>query len=198
MTQYMPFPEYNPMPTPEVSQPPCSGYIGRIEHAVIELDQHGRKRLCLTLEISEGSYAGWFAADLRRRQGGQYAANHRGRYLLYFPRGDGSQQDGWTIDKFNRAFQVITKSNPGFVWDGTDRQLIGKAVGFVIREVEWNGHVFLEIGKLVSVGAIQTKNYRLMPRRINKPAHAQQAPAFPPNTIPSGFTPIEPDDTFPF
>ena len=200
MSQFMPFPGYNPSASSESVQLPCMGYVGRIESAVTEVTANGSKRLNLTLDIAEGAFANWFRKDLESRTGGQYTARHRGHFLLYYPRGDGSERDGWTINSFNRAINAIQKSNPGFNWDGTDNALIGKYVGFVVREAEWNGHVFVEIGKLLTVDAIRSNNYKLMPRREPKveSAPVPAAPGSQAPGIPPGFTQVDAGNDLPF
>lgn len=202
MSQFMPFPGYNPSASTsgEIPPLPCMGYVGRIESAVTEITANGSKRLNLTLDIAEGTFVNWFSKDLEARSGGIYAARHRGHFLLYYPKGDGSERDGWTINTFNRAINAIQKSNPGFDWDGTDNALIGKSVGFVVREAEWNGHVFIEIGKLLTVDAIRNNNYKLMPRRVPK-SEGNPQPTTTNNQVPGippGFTQVEADQDLPF
>lgn len=165
---FMPFPGYNPSPQTEEELLPCGAYVGRIEKAGTDTTQSGCKYLGLTLDIIEGPYTGWFARDVEQHSGGMYPAKHKGSFKLFHPRGLGGWQDKRNVDQFNAAIYAIQASNPGFDWDGTDANLIGKHVGFIVREAEWNGHVFIEIGKLIPVGNVYNGRFNLLPRRSSR------------------------------
>ena len=145
MPQFMPFPGYNPSPAPAnaYAKIPCGGYVGRIENASTDTTVNGSKFLGLTLDVAEGPYAGWFRQDYERHSGGRYAAKYRGLFRLFYPHGYGDWRDQRNVDTFNDAIYTIECSNPGFKWDGTEAKLIGKAVGFIVREAVWNGFTFV-------------------------------------------------------
>ena len=171
---FMPFPGYNPSPQAEEEQLPCGAYVGRIEKAATDMTKNGSKYLGLTLEIIEGPYTGWFAKDLAQHSGGMYPAKHKGSFKLFHPRGLGGWQDKKNVDQFNAAIYAIQASNPGFDWDGNDAALVGKRVGFIVREAEWNGYVFVEIGKLIPVNNVYSGRFTLMPRRGSKQSDSSQ------------------------
>ena len=183
-------------------QLPVGGYVARIERVEKKISKTGSPYLQLTLDVAEGPYTGWYRKDLQSRMGGRYEARHKGTYTLFYPLDDGPRRDGWTHDTFTRFQDFLRKSNDGFSWGASDdpQALVGKIIGIVVREVEWNGYVFNRIGKFVSAGAIRTNNYKLMERKKERSTAQPSSPIPAPQTpdIPLGFTVVENPPDLPF
>lgn len=170
---------------------PCGGYIVTIQNATVAISPKGHRMLMLTTEIIEGSYVRWFQTDYEQRHKGFYPTKRRGIYRIFYPKGDGSELDGKNIERFNRAITTIEKSNDGFTWDWNDpTQLAGKVVGIVVREFEWDGHVYTDIGKLTTVNAVRHNTFKPMDRYVMKSHTKDNA-----DNIPPGFTKVDPGET---
>lgn len=176
---------------------PCGGYIVTIQNAAVTTSPKGYRMLMLTTEIIEGPYVRWFQTDFEKRNKGIYPTKRRGIYRIFYPRGDGSELDGKTIEQFNRAIQIIEKCNDGFSWDWNDpKQLIGKVVGIVVREFEWDGHIYTDIGKLTTVNAVHHNTFKPMDKRVIKRRENESSDDS--SNIPPGFTKVDPGEPLPF
>lgn len=121
-------------------------------------------RLEIAVDITEGEYANYyqnrFNADKERSEDAKW----KGVVRLNIPKGDGTEQDGWTIKAFNTALCNIEDSNAGYTWDNTLEHLKGKAIGLVLRdkEYEFNGQTgfYSEPYKLISVKDARDQKFR--------------------------------------
>jgi hypothetical protein len=77
-------------------------------------------------------------------------------------------EDAWRLDKFNTTLGAIADSNPGYVWNWDASSLIGLTVGISVRENEYQGSIYTEIGKLIPVAFIRNGTFRPMRRRISR------------------------------
>jgi len=116
---------------------PAGAYVCRILGAK-ETEPKGDKSGYITIqfEIEEGEYKGFFKK--------QYDANERddkkykGKTVIYEPKEDGSEKDGWTKTTFAKWTNAIEDSNPGYKWDWNEAGWKDKLVGIVFGETGTN------------------------------------------------------------
>lgn len=161
---------------------PVGSYVARITGARLETDKQGAELLAVAVDIAEGDYAGYYKKRFDADRKTDPSAKFKGVVRYYIPTGDGSERDGWNVNKFNRLLGAVTASNAGFVWNWNEQSLIGKAVGLVYRPREWefNGKsgMTTEIGMLCSVDDARKGKITLKPRMLNKTATPAASAAF--------------------
>lgn len=167
-------------------------YVCQILGAKVEETQYGQ-RLIFQVDVIEGPAAGYYQKRFQAGATGSYENKYKGVFRLNVPTEDGSEKDGWNVNRFNSAMGAIEMSNPGFrfSFDLPENQFKGKLVGINVREREWemNGNtgVTTEIGEFVPVDDVRAGKVRPMKRKElqNKPAQAD---------TPAGFTMVETDE----
>lgn len=165
-------------------------YVCAILGAKVEETQYGQK-LVFQVDVIEGEAAGYFQKRFQAGAGGQYENKYKGVFRINVPTDDGSEQDGWSINRFNSTMGAIEMSNPGFHFDfdKPENQLKGKLVGINVREREWemNGNtgITTEIGAFVPVDDVRMGKVRPMKRRELQNRSDAAAP------VASGFTAVE-------
>lgn len=115
--------------------------------------------LHIFVDVNAGEYKGYFENNYKAQQSED--KQWRGVLKLYFPKDDGTKEDGWTKNSFARAMNAIEDSNDGFRWTWDEKALKGKVVGglFNLREYTkgdgtvgkaLNLHSFIDIKKIQS------------------------------------------------
>ena len=140
-------------------------YVCSIIGAKVEETQYGQK-LVFQVDVIEGEAAGYFQKRYQAGAGGQYENKYKGVFRINVPTGDGSEQDGWAINKFNSTMGAIEMSNPGFRFD-FDKP---------------------EIGAFVPVDDVRMGKVRPMKKRELRNQPEETAP------MASGFTAVETDE----
>lgn len=160
-------------------------YVCQILGAKVEETQYGQ-RLIFQVDVIEGPAAGYYQKRFQAGANGMYKNTYKGVFRLNVPTDDGSEQDSWNVNRFNRTMGAIEMSNSGFrfSFDLPENQFKGKLVGINVREREWemNGNTgtTTEIGEFVPVDDVRTGKVRLMKKRElqNKPAQADSSAGF--------------------
>lgn len=116
----------------EVLKP--GGYICKILNVELEETPYG-EMLILNFDIAEGDSKGFY----KRRYDNRFNEDEgwKGNYRIFVPNDDGTEKDQWTAARFKGIMQDIEDSNPGFHWDWDERKLIGKYIGILFNEKEW-------------------------------------------------------------
>ena len=201
MSNVNPFNGFRPMQEQFRAQLPVGGYVAAIQDALAENRADGNQMLVFTVEITEGPYAGFFQKDYHAQEGGQYPARYRGVYRIFCPTNNLQPDDLWMLDRFNLTMGAIMASNPGFNWNWNTDSLKGMTVGISVRESEYNGCIFTEIGKFIPVSVIRNGTFRPMKRRASQiiqgypPATSVTRPIS--DTIQQPISPVIPSSAIP-
>ena len=113
---------------------PLGAYVCKVKGVRVEASDYG-EQLVIQFDIAEGEYA-----DFYKRE---YAANtmankkFKGVHRVWLPRDDGSEKDEWTKSTFKGMCTAFEKSNPGYVWNWNEQTLIGRMIGILFRNEEW-------------------------------------------------------------
>lgn len=167
---------------------PAGGYVGKILKAEVVHYSWG-DRLHISFDITEGEFKDFFKKDWENNTNED--RKWRGVLRLNLPAGDGSAQDAWKVSAINNLAASLEESNSGYTWDWDETKLKGKALGFLVREFEWevngNSGWSTEAASCTDVESIRSGKFRLPKKRPLK--RSQQAePATAPGTV------EEPDD----
>ena len=160
---------------------PAGGYVAKILNAEEKQYDWG----CVTIisfDILDGPYKDFFAKDYKEQD--REDKKWRGTYRLNQPKDDGSEKDGWTKRSFNNAIWAIESSNPGYHFDWDESKFVGKSVGVLFRNREWeyNGRTGwnTECCSLTSVEDIQSGNFNIpKDKPLNKAASSVQFEVVP-------------------
>ena len=113
---------------------PLGAYVCKIKQVAFQSNDYG-EQLCLLFDIVEGEFKGFFDADFKAST----IANKKWKGVLrqFIPKDDGSEKDEWTKSSFKGMVTSFEKSNPGFQWNWDEHSLVGKVVGILFRNEEW-------------------------------------------------------------
>lgn len=174
---------------------PLGAYVCKVKQAKVVDNDYG-SQLAILFDITEGECAGFFQKD--------YASNTaqdkkwRGLLRVWLPKDDGSDNDEMTKRSFKGMTTAFENSNPGYAWDWNENSLVGKTVGILFRNEEWeyNGKSGWAVRpfRAISADTVRDEEYTL-PK--DKPLKNKQstAPSYPnPN---SGYEEVE-DEELPF
>lgn len=123
-------------PYTESMKLPPGGYVVTIRDAQVGNYDNGNEYLQVSFDISEGQYKDFYK--------NQYRANpnenkqYKGRIRLSLPKGDGSEQDEWTIRSFKTNMVAIEHSNDGYQWNWDESSLKGLTAGMLFRNKEYD------------------------------------------------------------
>lgn len=153
---------------------PAGGYVVTITDVK---DEPGKSYLTITYDIAEGKFAGHF-----KETNADLVAIHQ--FIRSYKE--------TALGMFKSFINAIEASNDGFKWSWDEGALVGKIVGVVLGEEEYENNrgevkTGLKVRSCRSADAIRKGNYKVPePRKIAKA-----------NTIPEGFTALA-DADLPF
>lgn len=113
---------------------PLDAYVCKIINAQVQGNEYG-EQLCIVFDIAEGAQAGFYKKE--------FAANtmenkkYKGVLRIFLPKNDGSEKDEWTKSILKGLVTSVEKSNPGYKWNWNEQSLIGRMIGIMFRNEEW-------------------------------------------------------------
>lgn len=109
-------------------------YVCKVRKAVIQDTGYG-DQLCVLFDIVEGEFKDFFKKDFD----GNTNADKKWKGVLrqWLPKDDGSEKDEWTKSSFKGMVTAFEKSNPGYQFDWNEASLVGKMIGILFRNEEW-------------------------------------------------------------
>ena len=113
---------------------PVGAYVCKVKQAVVQSTDYG-DQLCVLFDIVDGEYAGYYESDFTSRQ--QQDKKWKGILRQFLPKDDGSERDEWTKSSFKGLTTAFENSNRGYQWDWDEKSLVGKKVGIIYRNEEW-------------------------------------------------------------
>ena len=113
---------------------PVDAYVCKIRKVAILNNGHG-DQLCLLLDIHEGEFAGFYDNDFKNNT--NQNKNWKGVLRMWLPKDDGSEKDEWTKSSFKGMVTAFERSNPGYQWNWDESSLVGKLIGVLFRNEEW-------------------------------------------------------------
>jgi hypothetical protein len=114
---------------------PLGAYVCQVKKVAVQDTDYGAQ-LAILLDISEGEFKEFFNKDF---QGNQNADRKwRGVIRQWLPKDDGSEKDEITKRIFKGLVTSFENSNPGFKWNWDATSLVGKTVGVLFRNEEYD------------------------------------------------------------
>lgn len=172
---------------------PLGAYVCKVKQCKV-VDNDFGSQLAILFDISEGEYAGYFQKDYA----GNTAQDKKWRGLLrvWLPKDDGSENDEMTKRSFKGMTTSFEKSNPGYQWDWNENSLVGKTVGILFRNEEWeyNGKSGWAVRPFRAISADTVRNDEYTLPKDKPLKNKQTAATANPN---NGYTEVE-DEDLPF
>lgn len=144
-------------------QLPPGGYVIKILNTKIE--KYGSsEKLVLQIDINEGEHFEFYKEQWENQT--QEDKKWKGRFDMWLPKNDGSEQDGWTISRMKTNIAAIEDSNKGYHWDWNEQTLVGKIVGALFNTKEFKndkGEViaFTQCKYLTDVEKIRSGKFKI-------------------------------------
>ena len=114
---------------------PVGGYICEIKNAEVVANRNGGERMELAIDIAEGDYREFYLK--RYNNDTREDKKWSGKFVLFLPKEDGTEQDGWAKNRFNNMIGCIEDANDGYHWDWDEKKLRGKKIALVFRREEY-------------------------------------------------------------
>lgn len=114
---------------------PLGAYVCRVKNVRVDAYDEISSQLVIQFDIAEGEYADFY----KREFANNTLANKKFKGVLrvWLPKDDGSDNDEWTKSTFKGMCTAFEKSNPGYVWNWNEQTLVGRMVGILFRNEEW-------------------------------------------------------------
>lgn len=143
---------------------PKGGYVLKIQHVETLPGKNGGEYLKIAVDIEGGDYHHYFMQDWKNQTGED--KKWRCNYLLNIPEDDGTERDGWTKRKFKTFTEALEESNPGYHFDWDERKFVGKLIGGLFNEREYEGadgsiRKVTNLAQVCTVEKIKSGNYKL-------------------------------------
>ena len=149
----------------ETERLPIGGYVCKILNVEYQ-DNSSRgynDNIILSFDIAEGEYKDFYAKQYRNQQ--TEDKKWKGNFRMRCAEDDGSEQDGWTMNRFKTNIHAFEESNKGFTWNWEEQTLKGKLIGIVFNNKEWemNGRsgFYTNAHHLVSVEDIRNGKFKI-------------------------------------
>lgn len=172
---------------------PLGAYVCKVKKSVVQDNAYG-SQLLLMYDVAEGDYKDFYAKDFQNNQNEN--KKWKGVLRVWLPTDDGSDKDEITKRTFKGVVTSFEKSNSGYKFDWNEASLVGKMVGILYRNEEydiegrqgWSARPF----RAISVDSVREETFKLPKDKplTSKPAN---------NALNSGWTDItDSDDDLPF
>ena len=175
---------------------PLGAYVCRVKKAAVQSTDYG-DQLCVLFDICEGEFKDFFNTE--------FAANTmedkkwKGVLRQWLPKDDGSEKDEWTKSSFKGMVTSFEKSNPGYQFDWNEASLVGKLIGILFRNEEWEygGKTGWAVRpfRAISVDSVRSGDFTLpndKPLKHRPNDYGFTSPA--PNAYPESFSSFAPID----
>lgn len=169
---------------------PLGAYVCKVKRAVVQ-----DSLLMILFDVAEGEYKDFYAKDFQNNQNED--KKWKGVLRVWLPTDDGSDNDERTKRNLKGMVTSFEKSNSGYKWDWNEASLVGKMVGVLYRNEEydymgyqgWSARPF----RAISVDSVREGTYKL-PK--DKPLANKSADEYT-KGYSNGFEDVT-DDDFPF
>lgn len=165
---------------------PLDAYVCKVKRVAVQ-----DNLLMILFDIDDGKYKGFYTRDFQNNQNAD--KKWKGILRVWLPTDDGSENDARTKKNLKGMITAFEKSNNGYTWNWDENTLVGKTVGVLYRNEEydymgyqgWSARPF----RAISVESVNERSFKLPKDKplANKPAVTND-----------GYEDITDDDDFPF
>lgn len=176
---------------------PLGAYVCRVKQVRVQDNSYG-SQLAILFDIAEGEHSGFFAHDFETNT--LENKKWKGVLRVWLPKDDGSDKDEITKRILKGFVSAFEQSNLGYHWDWNENSLVGKTIGILFRNEEWDyqgKHGWaVRPFKALPAGVVREGSYTIPE---DKPLNGKPnaSAAVPPANVPAGYTEVE-DDDLPF
>lgn len=178
----------------EFQKLPLGAYVCRVKRSMVQDNDYG-SQLVLLYDIVEGEYSGFYNKDFQNNQNKD--KKWKGVLRIWLPKDDGSESDEMTKRSFKGFVTSVEKSNPGYQFDWNETSLVGKMLGVLYRNEEydyqgrqgWTARPF----RALSVDSVREGKFKLPKEKPLKDASRTVA-----RLVNDGYTEVSDDDDLPF
>lgn len=175
---------------------PLGAYVCRVKKAAVQDSGYG-DQLCILFDIAEGDWRGFYKEEYADNQ--QQDKKWKGVLRVWLPKDDGSERDEWTKRSLKGFITAFEKSNPGFQFNWDESSLVGKYVGILYRNEEWeyNGKTGWSArpNRAISVDSARNGDYKL-PK--DKPLKNKSENSYGSYNEPTDYSVVDDDSELPF
>lgn len=168
----------------EFARPTAGGYICKIiDVEDVPMNEQGKgDYLRIEYDIADGEFKGYY-----KEQFDKWGGNWNASFIRSYKEK--------ALGMLKHFTNCIEQSNAGYEWDWNEKGLIGKVVGLVLGEEEYQNNAGkvktkLVVKNIATVEDIKNGNFKV-------PAPKKLSVETPTNDV-AGFTPIEDDSDLPF
>jgi hypothetical protein len=171
---------------------PLGAYVCKVKKAAVQNNGYG-DQLCILFDIAEGDFKGYYKDEYDNNQ--QENKKWKGVLRVWLPKDDGSDKDEWTKRTLKGFISAFEKSNPGFTFNWDENALVGKYVGILYRNEEWeyNGKFGWAVRPNRAISADSARNGDYRPLR-DKPLKNKSSDSYSYNES-SNYALIEEEDS---
>lgn len=178
---------------------PVGAYVCKVKKTAVQNNGYG-DQLILLFDIIEGEYKDYYANDFSANQNAD--KKWKGQLRVWLPTDDGSDKDEITKRTLKGMVTAFEKSNPGYAFDWNEASLVGKTVGILFRNEEWdyNGkHGWAARPfRAISTDSVREGSYTLpKDKPLSKTETAVLSYSMPQSDV-NGFVQVDEDDDLPF
>lgn len=113
---------------------PLGAYVCKVKKVAIQANDYGQQ-LCILFDIAEGEFKGFYNEEFKNNT--LEDKKWKGILRQWLPKDNGSEQDEWTKSAFKGMCSAFERSNPGYQWNWDETSLVGKLIGILFRNEEW-------------------------------------------------------------
>lgn len=181
---------------------PLGAYVCKVLKATVESNQYG-EQLLLGFDILEGEHKDYFRKEFN---GNQYQNKKwKGILRLWLPKNNGDQKDEITKSILKGMVTSFEKSNPGYTFNWDEQSLVGKTVGIMFRNEEWENDEgksgwAVRPFRAISVDSVRSGDFTLPKDKplANKTSTGDANDTAFIGQNQGGYTPVDVDDELPF
>lgn len=113
---------------------PLGAYVCKVLKATVETNQYG-EQLLLGFDIVEGEYKDFYRKEFNANP--NQDKKWKGILRLWLPKNNGDEKDEITKRILKGMVTAFEKTNPGYTFNWDEQSLVGKTVGILFRNEEW-------------------------------------------------------------
>jgi len=141
---------------------PVGAYVCKVKQTAIQQNSYG-DQLAILFDIAEGDHKDFYSRDFQQNPNPE--KKWRGVIRVWLPKDDGSDKDEKTKRLFKGMVTSFEESNPGFHWNWDESTLVGKTIGIIYRNEEWeyNGRSGWSVKPLrcMSAGKVRSGDFTI-------------------------------------
>lgn len=173
---------------------PVGAYVCRVKKVAVQMTDWG-EQLCILFDILEGEFKDYFNKEFSDST--LQDKKWKGILRQWLPKNDGSEKDEWTKSSLKGLTTSFEKSNLGYQWNWDEQSLVGKTIGILFRNEEWeyNGKTGWAVRPFIAISADKARSgdFTLPKDKPLKKDSSYSAPVAS-DSYSNGFTDISADD----